>query len=169
MKNEQIWNDYIRSRTGVYEAFMPDQIPNNLISEANWMIRCRCRSSEDLGFTVQPGDICFLDYGQAYLNEAGYQHFGLVLALCMKKALIIPMTSNAATYQRAYDPKDNPNGKRHLMRLGDIEGLNKPSVLFLNDMKFINTARVIRITAHIPVSGTLFLQVKKRLRELIRV
>ena len=169
MNHEEIWNNYIRSRKGIYGTIMPDRLSSNLISEANWMIRSRCTSAEDLGMKVVPGDICYMDYGQAYLNEAGYQHFGLVVSLCHKKALVIPMTSNAVTYSRAYDPKDNPGGLKYLMRIGRVEGLTKPSVLFLNDTKFVNTARVIRIMAHLPVNGKLFHTVKERLADLIQV
>lgn len=169
MKNEHIWNDYIQSRKGIYGMIMPNQVSSNLISEANWMIRARCQSCEDLGMEVSPGDICYMDFGQAYLNEAGYQHFGLVVSICNKKALVVPMTSNAATYARAWDPKTNPQGKKHLMRLPEIRGLYKKSVLFLNDIKFINTARIIRITGHLSVRCATFHEIKERLRTLLQV
>ena len=44
-----------------------------------------------------------------------------------------------------------------------MSGLNKPSVLFLNDIRFINTARVIDIKAHIPVTAPMFKEVQKRM------
>jgi hypothetical protein len=105
--------------------------------------------------------------GQQYLNEAGYQHFGLIMSICAKKALVIPMTSNASTYAKAYDPKNNPRGKKNLMRIGKVEGLNKESVLFLNDIRYVNTARVIDIKAHIPTDSSLFVTAQKRMMEVM--
>ena len=49
------------------------------------------------------------------------------------------------------------------MKIGLVSGLNKPSVLFLNDIRFINTARVIDIKAHIPVTAPMFKEVQKRM------
>jgi len=49
------------------------------------------------------------------------------------------------------------------MKIGLVNGLNKPSVLFLNDIRFINTARVIDIKAHIPVTAPMFKEVQKRM------
>ena len=163
----EVWTNYMHYRKELYAPIVSNFLPNSLISEANWIVRGRCRSGEDLGINLVSGDICYLDYGQAYLNEAGYQHFGLVITVYSHKALIVPMTSNKVQYSSAYDEKDNPKGKKHLMRIGLVPGLNKPSVLFLNDMKFINTARVIDVKAHIDVDSALFLKVKARLMRII--
>lgn len=162
-----IWQNYLHYKKEVYEPLLPRQLEHNLISEANWVIRSRCQSGLDMGIFVRPGDICYIDFGQAYLNEAGYQHFGLVMTVYSRKALVVPMTSNEKQYKHAYDPRQNPSGKRHLMRIGLIEGMKKPSVLFLNDMKFINTARVIETRAHIDTHELLFLEIKHRLFEII--
>ena len=91
----------------------------------------------------------------------------MVLGIYNKKAMVIPMTSNEKTYARAYDPLENPNGKKHLMRIGLIRGLNRPSVLFLNDMKFVNTARVIEVKAHISHRSALFKSVERRTAEIL--
>ena len=80
---------------------------------------------------------------------------------------MIPMTSNASTYAKAYDPLDNPQGKRNLMRIGKVEGLYKLSVLFLNDIRYVNTARVIDVKAHIPTDSQLFLTAQKRMMEIM--
>lgn len=53
------------------------------------------------------------------------------------------------------------------MRIGALPGMAKPSVLFLNDMKFINTARVIDVKAHMDENSVLFLRVKTRLLRII--
>ena len=161
------WEEYARNRKDVYDRLTPQHVQHSMISEANWVLRSQYASCEPLGLEIHQGDICFMDFGQAYLNEMGYQHFGLVMALCQKKALVIPMTSNTVQYDSAYDPLQNPNGKMHLMRIGQIEGLNKPSVLFLNDMKFVNTARVIGVKASIPSDDALFRKIQQRMLQIM--
>ena len=54
------------------------------------------------------------------------------------------------------------------MRLGKIEGMNKESVLFLNDAKWINTARIIDVKAHIERNEELFINIKKRMMECLK-
>ncbi|MBR2066926.1 MAG: hypothetical protein IJ875_01460 [Solobacterium sp.] len=164
-KNE--WFAYIDAKKEVYGDILDRNLANHLISEANWVVRSQCGSGEDMGIDVEPGDICFTDFGTSYLNEAGYQHFSIMMSVYQKKALVIPMTSNHKTYEKAYDPLENPLGKKNLMRIGLIHGLVKPSVLFLNDLRYINTARVIRKTTHISKRSALFKEIQKRVREVI--
>ena len=114
---------------------------------------------------IAPGDICFIDFGRAYITEAGYQHFGLVLKVFNGKAFVIPMTSNHEAWLKAYDEKDNPEGLKHLYRLGYVEGLYKESVLFLNDGKYINTARIIDVKGNLPVNGIKFRDIQKHFIE----
>ena len=154
---------YMQSRTDLYSALLPQNVEGALLSDANWIIRGHYAGGDELGIEVIPGDICYMDFGQAYLNEAGFQHFGLVINTWCRKALVIPMTSNESTYEKAWDERENPFGKRNLMRLGIVDGMEKPSVLFLNDMKFVNTARVIEIRTHIDVYGELFHTVEERI------
>lgn len=161
--NHAFLRNYMSYRTELYNTLLPGRAQDALLSEANWIERGHCTCGEEIGIHVHPGDICYMDFGQNYLNEIGFQHFGLVLTVWQKKALIIPMTSNANTYEIAWDAKENPDGKKNLMRLGSIPGLTKPSVLFLNDMRFVNTARVIDIKAHLDVNGPLFQSVKQRI------
>ena len=166
-EENRIWNNYIRSRTELYKKLMPSNVSGSMISEANWVIRSRYSSGDQIGINVTKGDICYLDYGQTYLNEAGFQHFGLVVTVFEKKALIIPMTSNRITYEKAYDPVERPDGRKHLMRLGQIRGMNKPSVLFLNDARFINTSRIIDVKSHISPRSKTFHDVQERLKEIM--
>ena len=162
-----LWRNYMRYRQDLYQALVPQTAESSMISETNWVERSRYFSGEDMGIFVQPGDICYMDFGQQYLNEAGYQHFGLVMSICAKKALVIPMTSNNATYAKAYDPIDNPGGKKNLMRIGKVDGLYKLSVLFLNDIRYVNTARVIDIKAHISPDSPLFQTARRRMLEIM--
>ena len=144
-----------------YQRLPEKVLQSHLISEANWMLRKQYRSCDQLGVKIQVGDICYIDFGQAYLNEAGFQHFGLILNIFNGKAFVVPMTSNPCTYAQAYDEKINPYGKKHLMRIGLIKGLNRESVLFLNDCKYINTARIIDVKARIHSESLMFEKSKK--------
>ncbi|WP_200804765.1 hypothetical protein [Anaerorhabdus furcosa] len=45
--------------------------------------------------------------------------------------------------------------------------MNKPSVLFLNDCKYINTARIIDIKAHLSTDSPCYRMIKKRIIRLI--
>lgn len=158
------WTDYIRSRRDVYHTLLPGYVKPNMRSEAMWVLRGRCASGDEVGVQVSRGDICWLDYGQTFNHEMGYQHFGLVAALCCGKALVVPMTSNPAAYEKAGNP-DRPSV--HLMRIGQQPGMNRPSTLFLNDIRFINTARILEIRAHIDPDGALFREVMRRIRAIL--
>lgn len=53
------------------------------------------------------------------------------------------------------------------MRLGKIKGMNKESVLFINDAKWINTARIIDIKAHLDKNSELFKDIKERVKDCL--
>ncbi|MCI5773613.1 MAG: hypothetical protein MR210_03520 [Erysipelotrichaceae bacterium] len=164
---DHAWHNYLNCKRIVYDGIDQKNVDYNMISEANWLLRKDGISCEKFGINVEVGNICFIDFGQAYLNEIGYQHFGLVMSFCQKKALIVPMTSNMIQYQNAYDPLVNPRGKKNLFRLGLIKGMNKPSVLFLNDAKYINTARIIDVKAYIDPHSKLFKEITQRLSAIM--
>ncbi len=165
--DSDVWQNYMHCKQEFYEKFTPNSVFSNLISECNWVYRSQSASSRQMNVSVRPGDVCYLDYGQAYRFETGYQHFGLIVSMHCGKALIVPMTSNPEQYAAAYDEKTNPNGRRHLMRLGKIGMMNRDSVMFLNDMKYLNTARIIDVKGHLDTHSELFLQIKKRLIDMI--
>lgn len=167
MYNDTTLNAYLRSMRKAYQEIMPGKVGRCMISEENWIDRGFLTCGEEAGIKVSPGDICWMEYGQAYLNEMGFQHFGLIVAICMHKALVIPLTSNEGAYARAYDAVENPTGNRCLMRIGLVEGLRKNSTLYLNDMKFLNTARVFETRAHLNIDDPLFLEVKDRIKEML--
>ena len=139
---------------------------SRITSEANWLLRSKYASCLDLGVNIRVGDICFVDFGDdSYIYEVGFQHFAIILSFCHGKAFVIPMTSNPTMVSQAYDYQNRPNGKKHLMGIGLIPGMTKESVLFLNDGKFINTARIIDVKANINKNSELFQEIKKRLKE----
>ena len=157
---------YFDAHRRVYAELAPHLKDAGIISEANWLTRRTLGSSQELGIHVRAGDICYVDFGaSAYLFECGFQHFALIVKLVQYKALVIPMTSNPVQYAQAYDPVANPHGRRHLCSIGQPEGMLKPSVLFLNDLRFINTARIIEVRSHL--DGDELQRVRKRLQELL--
>lgn len=155
--------EYSCTIRGEYERLPAKQARDILLSEYNFRTRGGLKSCRPLGMTIYPGDVCYIDYGRAYISEIAYQHFGLVMNVFYGKAFVIPMTSNSHQFDTAYDPVENPGGHRHLMRLGRIEGLTRHSVLFLNDAKFINSARIIDVKGHIDPNGELYRTVWLRL------
>jgi len=136
-----------------------------LLSRFNYNYRREFKSSELVKIKVEVGDICYIDFGETYITEAGFQHFGLVLNLYNSKAFVLPMTSNNSMYLQSYSPTSYPCGKKHLFRLGSVAGLSKPSVLFLNDGKYLNTARIINVIGHLDTRSEVFKQIKLQLAE----
>lgn len=140
----------------------PDHRRKEFTSGLNRINRMHIWSASFLSINPKPGDICFIDFGQAFINEAGYQHFGLVISESNFKLFVVPMTSNKETVQKSQEDKTD-----HLHYIGQIKGLHRPSVLFLNDSKYINSSRVISINAHINTKSKVFLKIKERLKETI--
>ncbi len=164
----RIWNNYMNSKKMMLDAVDEDTCVQGIVSELNWADRYDCGTSEEFGIIPAAGDICYIDYGNAaFKNEIGYQHFGLIVSIFLKKALVIPMTGNEEKYMSAYDPSYNPSGKCHLMRLGKVPGMTKPSVLYMNDLKYINTARIISRIAHLDPESRLFWQIQLRMLEIV--
>ncbi|MEG0265201.1 MAG: hypothetical protein RSA06_03095 [Erysipelotrichaceae bacterium] len=162
----KLWNDYIGEKSCEYALLDNAEVLGKMISEQNYRERAKLYSCSELGIEIKIGDICFIDFGEAYINESGYQHFGIVMSIMNGKALVIPMSSNYHTYKQALS-EDNPLGKAHLMQIGLIKGLVKKSVLFLNDAKFINTARMIEVKAHINEEDEIFKEIKLRFKNCI--
>ena len=163
-KEEKI-NRVLNAIEQEYHAMPEKLLESTLTSEMNHMLRRGHMTCDDFGIACRVGDVLYIDFGTAYLNEAGFQHFGLVVNIKNGKPFVVPMTSNPATYAQAYDEVSNPNGKKHLMRIGLINGLVRESVLFLNDAKFINSARIIDKKAYISPYSPLFRKIKNRLMD----
>ncbi len=132
-----------------------------MVSTQNYIERSQWKRNPYLN--IQVGDFCFIDYGSAYQLEAGYQHFGLVLSECNGKLFVIPMSSNPFIFKQAYDEFDHPKGKVHLHRLKKCCGLTRDSTLYLNDAKFISSARVIEVVGHLDSKDYRFKKIQDRL------
>ena len=133
-----IMESFLKQRSRSFSELNHKEQAERLISEANLEERQHLYSCTALGVDVRVG-----------------------------KAFVIPMSGNPSAAAQAYDEQDNPRGKRHLMRMPHIEGLNKQSTLFLNDCKFINTARIIDVKAHVDRGSPLFQKIHSRMRQVI--
>lgn len=170
LKEQQFWKEvmkmYIREKVGYYQCLSTKEALWSLISECNYKARSQAMSCEELGVWIRVGDICYIDFGINYLNEAGFQHFGLIISISNNKVLVIPMTSNEKTLQKAKTAKSKKM-KSHLLEIGKIAGMHKESTLFLNDAKFINSARIIDVKAHISVRSNLFKNIIQSYKDII--
>lgn len=143
------------------------EIFDYMMSKINYSSRKEQFSKNKKELEYALGDICYIDFGPAYQHEIGYLHFGVIIAKSRGKIFVVPMTGNDKAYDSAYDKNKNSRGKKHLMRLGEIPGLNKASTLFLNDAKWINPSRIIEIKAHLDIQSELFIEMKRRMIEII--
>lgn len=161
-----LWQQYITEKCNDFSYLNIKEAIPRFVSECNLRERRHLTSCTAQGVEIRTGDICYIDFGEAYINEIGFQHFALILTLYHGKAFVVPMSGNYSAYLQAYD-EGNPKGKRHLMRLGKLKGMNKHSVLFLNDAKWINTARIIDVKSHVSKKSKLFLDIKERVKECL--
>lgn len=168
-KPDYLVEDYLDELREYLLSLPYHDIKRECISGYNRFDRHDYISSLDFDMWVTEGDIVYCDFGQAYLNEAGYQHFGLVIKMFSYKAFVVPMSSNKTTISKAMNFENNHCDKKdHLYYIGQPEGLNKPSVLFLNDAKFINTARVISIKGHLNTESKEFCEIKALYHDLFQ-
>lgn len=136
-----------------------------MCSGFNRMKRRNFWCCEGLDLCVEVGDIVYMEFGQAFLNEAGFQHFGLVMQLWNRKALVVPMTSNQKSYETAINVSDK--GRSHLYYIGYVKGLSNHSTLFLNDIKMLNTSRIISINGSICPQSVMFKEIKQHLMKAL--
>ena len=129
-----------------------------ICSGLNRMKRRRYWCCEGVNLSVKKGDIVYMEFGQAFLNEAGFQHFGLVMGLWNRKAFIIPMTSNKNSFKSAVNVSEN--GRNHLYYIGYVDGLSDHSTLFLNDAKMLNTSRVISVNGSVCPNSDMFKEIQ---------
>lgn len=168
-KNHYIVEEYLEELRNYLRELPYHEIKRECISGYNRFMRQGCISSLDFNLRIKEGDIVYCDFGQAYLNEAGFQHFGLVIKLFSYKAFVVPMSSNAQTVLKAPNHPQSIESKGHLYYIGQPEGLNRPSVLFLNDAKFINTARIIEVKSSLDINSENFNNILKVYQEFFRL
>lgn len=160
-------NEYIRRQKKYLENCTVKEARAFLLSEENRIRKKNMKSCSCYGLWIKKGDVVFADFGEAYMCEVGYQHLAIVLNISGGKALIVPMSSNMNTVMNAYDEITNPQGNRQLMRIKDCPYLEKESVLFLNDIKYISTARIIDVKGNIDVNSVLFRNINRRINQCL--
>lgn len=163
----QWWNTFYEKQSEMINDMEIEQAIDYLISSANHIERHKAKGCSDFNVNIEVGDVCYIDFGTAYINEIGYQHFGLILSIRGTKAFVVPMSGNQIQYQNAYDEKSNPLGKKHLMRFEKLPGMVKNTALFLSDAKWINTARIIDVKAHLNCNSKRFAEIKCRVKDII--
>lgn len=163
---ESIWKYYKDAKKDQYESLKAREALPLFLSELNYIQRKDKNSSLDMGVYVKVGDVCFIDFGEAYIQEIGYQHFGLIISIFRNKAFVVPMSGNEAIFDELQDPQGRKN-RPHLMPFEKIEGMNKNTILFLNDAKYINTARIIDVKAHLDPDSDRFSEIKEQLLDCI--
>lgn len=136
------------------------------ISRMNYIERYKFSSNYETGVIVNVGDICYIDFGEAFIQEIGYQHFGLVISSFRGKFFVVPMSGKQDIYQELLS-EDGKLARPHLYPLAKRSGLNKNSILFLNDAKYINGARIIDVKSHLDPSSLEFKEIEAQLKQCI--
>ncbi|MCB8642698.1 hypothetical protein LJE08_14165, partial [Holdemanella sp. DFI.5.55] len=86
-----MWKCYIEEKSMDYAALSVKEAIPRLVSEQNLRERRHAGSCGELGVDIRVGDICYIDFGEAYISEIGYQHFGLIITIFHNKAFVVPM------------------------------------------------------------------------------
>ena len=89
--------------------------------------------------TVAKGDVIYVEFGASFNRESGNGHLAVVLKIYAGKLLVVPLTSNLAIIDKDYC----------FLLMKGVGGLNKTSVAFLNDAKFISPSRVLNIVGNL--------------------
>lgn len=163
LPREELIEDYTENYKQYLESLSDDHLKRECISGRNRLTRmgiAKCVLSDE---SIQSGDICLFDFGQAYIQESGYSHLGIVISFFLTKILVAPLSSNAHAVASARNIKKQ--GKLHLYTVGKLPGLDKASVVFLNDCKYVSPSRIIDIKAHLDVESEMFQEIISIIQE----
>ena len=145
-----IKKEYMNVCSNLFESCSTAEGIGSLVSEINYKTNAKKASDfiKNISLELSSGDVCLIDFGKQYTYECSFVHLGLVIGISQKKLFVVPMTSNKRTLEKAQEQSSD-----HLAVLltSDLtEGhIDKSSVLFLNDARFINSARIIEKVGHI--------------------
>ncbi|MCF0105171.1 MAG: hypothetical protein HUJ53_00250 [Holdemanella sp.] len=134
-----------------------------MVSKLNYLRRKNAGNCKEFNVMIRPGDICYIDFGQAYRCEIGYLHFGLILSIYNSKVFVVPLSGDMRKSSQYFGQAQ----KEHIFRIGRIPGLSKISSVYLNDAKWLNSARIIDVKAYISPDSDLFKEIKRRIMECI--
>lgn len=113
-----------------------------LIAEQDWIKR---HTKQQVFSESLVGKILRVDFGKTYLCENGFIHYAVCIAESQGKYCVIPTTTANDEIKMAYHPEFRPNGEKRLYLLKKSDGNTKDSALFINDLKFISSGRIIKV------------------------
>lgn len=151
--------EQVREEENEFIESMPQQeVYDYMVSKLNYLRRKNAGTCKEFNVLIRQGDICYIDYGQAYICESGYLHFGLILSIYNSKVFVVPLSGNMKKASQVFGKEK----KNHVYRIGKIPGMSKVSSVYLNDAKWLNSARIIDVKAHIAQDSELFKEIKRR-------
>lgn len=163
LPREELIEDYTENYKEYLVTLSDDHLKRECISGRNRLTRMGITKCVIPDEKIKSGDICLFDFGQAYIQESGYSHLGIVISLYLQKVLVAPLSSNAHAVASARNMKKN--GKQHLYTVGKLPGLDKPSVVFLNDCKYVSSSRIIDVKTHLAVESEMFQEIISIIQE----
>lgn len=113
-----------------------------LIAEQDWLRR---HSTPKVFSECLVGKILRVDFGKMYLCENGLIHYAICIAEHQGKYCVIPMTTSNDEIKMAFHPQYRPNGEKRLFLLKRADGNVKDSALYINDLKYISSGRIIKV------------------------
>lgn len=67
---DTLWDLYIEEKSADYKALAIKEAIPRLISDDNLRKRRHVCNCLELGLNIRVGDICYIDFGEAYINES---------------------------------------------------------------------------------------------------
>lgn len=165
---DELMRDWSYYGESIFETMTVNEVSKVLISLVNWSQRKNDYELLDsMKNLYRPGDICFIELGLPYADEDGYQRLCLIVSKTNEKLLIVPMANNKTYYDEAI--KYHSPGYMPFPENEQIGGryISPKTTLLLNDLNFVSPIRVIRPIGHIDEKAELFLEIKKRIKEMI--
>ena len=113
-----------------------------LIAEQDWLKRYNQNKVFEENLV---GKIIRVDFGKMYLHENGLIHYAICIGEHQGKYCVVPMTTSTDEIKLAYHPEFRPSGEKRLYLLKKSDGNVKDSALYINDMKYISSGRIIKV------------------------
>lgn len=113
-----------------------------LIAEQDWLKRYNVNRSISESLV---GKILKVDFGKTYLLENGLIHYAVCISEFNGKYCVVPMTTASDEIKAAYHPEYRPTGEKRLYLLKRSDGNTQDAALYINDLKFISSGRIITV------------------------
>lgn len=69
---KEAFKDYMAGLPDEFNRMTRKEARDSLLSEYNYKVRSKLKSCRSFGLNIEPGDVCYIDFGRAYVTEAGY-------------------------------------------------------------------------------------------------